>query len=71
MSAKKLDRLPMPKEVRVDGPLGRKVRLTAATDERFLNGQIIFLLRLGLKLREAMVVQYTKVVFRQLLSGAR
>ena len=59
--SKKLDRVPMPDLLRVDEELGQQLRQTAEADERPINYQIRFLIRLGLKAR--------RVIFRKAITG--
>jgi hypothetical protein len=53
--AKKLDRLTLPPQCRIDTEVKRQVLLTADADRRALSDHIGFLLELGLKLRKAML----------------
>lgn len=62
---KKLERLTLPPQIRIEDTVKREIVLTAEADRRSLNDHIRFLLELGLKLRNALISKEHIVRIRQ------
>jgi len=65
---KKLERLTLPPQIRIEDTVKREIVLTAEADRRSVNDHIRFLLELGLKLRNAIQLKEAIVHVRQCAS---